>query len=236
MKAMVNKDKVDEYNEVLERLNPAEILYWLTMQDAGSITMTSSFQAQSLPLLYMVSRICPAVPVLFLDTGYHFKETLDYVDELQSLLNLDLVRITPLVVVEDEKMPWSNPDMCCYLRKVEPLQNELKKYDVWISGIRRDQTAVRKQVKILDYDSKNDVLKICPMANFSRHMIEQVNAHLNLPFNPLRQQGYLSIGCEPCTEKSVCGDERSGRWGQSGKTECGLHLPEEMYEKAKGKA
>ena len=231
---MLNKNKLEEYNSCLERLNPAEILYWLSMQDAGRVTMTSSFQAQSLPMLYLVSRICPQLPILFLDTGFHFKETLHYVDHLQCLLDLNILKVYPTITGDDAHMPWNNPDMCCYLRKVEPLQNILNNFDVWVSGIRRDQTETRKHAKIIDYDSKNDVVKVCPMANLSREAMEKMNAQLSLPLNPLREQGYLSIGCEPCTEKSVGNDERSGRWGSSGKTECGLHLPEHLYNTAKG--
>tara|TARA_A100001015_G_scaffold302807_1_gene391501 strand:- start:2550 stop:3248 length:699 start_codon:yes stop_codon:yes gene_type:complete len=230
---MIEKSKLPELNDYLERLNPAEILYWLSKQNEMRITMTSSFQAQSLPLLYLVSRILPFMPILFLDTGYHFQQTLDYVEELKKKLDLNIVHLRPSVAKE-AALYASNPDMCCYLRKEEPLQNALKGYDVWISGIRRDQTEVRKSARIIDYDSKNDVVKVCPMANLSREAMEKMNARLSLPLNPLREQGYLSIGCKPCTEKSIGNDERSGRWAFNRKTECGLHLPEHLYNTAKG--
>jgi phosphoadenosine phosphosulfate reductase len=198
------------------------------MQDAGRVTMTSSFQAQSLPMLYLVSRICPQVPILFLDTGFHFKETLHYVDHLQRLLDLNILKVYPTITGDDAQLPWDNTDMCCYLHKVEPLQNILNNFDVWISGIRRDQTETRKHSKIIDYDAKSNVVKVCPMVNLSREIMEKINARLGLPLNPLRDQGYLSIGCQPCTEKSVGNDERSGRWGSSEKTECGLHVSEHL--------
>ena len=232
---MLNRSRLSEYNALLEKYNPAEILYWLLNQNSGTVTMTSSFQAQSLPLLYLVSRIMPMLPVLFLDTGFHFKETLCYVDTLKMRLGLNIVRLASAVPTE-ELLYSTNPDMCCYLNKVEPLQNHLKQYDVWISGIRRDQTNTRKQMKIIDFDERNGVMKLCPMANVPGGIIEKMIVNLGLPIHPLKQQGYQSIGCEPCTQKTVNDNARSGRWGGTEKTECGLHLPEVMHKQAEGKS
>jgi len=213
-------------NRHLERMNPAEILSW-TLYDKfrdKRVAATSSFQSQSLFLLYLIGKICPGLRVYFLDTGYHFKQTHEYVELLQRRLGLNVVSILPETSVFDEGMYRTNPDMCCYLRKVEPLKKAFENVDVWISGIRRDQTENRASAKILDIHPPLDVIKVSPMANVTSEMQSRANSRLNLPLHPLKAKGYSSIGCIHCTAISEGLDERAGRWAGFVKTECGLHL------------
>lgn len=216
----------DVTNQRLERMNPAEILAW-AFYDAfpgRRVAATSSFQSQSLFLLYLISKITPRLPVYFLDTGYHFPETLEYVANLQRHLGLDVRTIEPLVKEPDFVMYRDDPDMCCFLRKVEPLQRAFSDVDVWISGIRRDQTNTRKQARIIETNPQLGVIKIAPMANVTSAVQKKLNQRIGLPEHPLKAEGFVSIGCMPCTSVPTDGDDRSGRWPGKAKTECGLHL------------
>ena len=143
---------------------------------------------------------------------------------LQRRLGLNVVSILPETSVFDEGMYRTNPDMCCYLRKVEPLKKAFENVDVWISRIRRDQTENRASAKILDIHPPLDVIKVSPMANVTSEMQSRANSRLNLPLHPLKAKGYSSIGCIHCTAISEGLDERAGRWAGFVKTECGLHL------------
>jgi phosphoadenosine phosphosulfate reductase len=222
-------DVLARWNAELERMNPAEIIDWAVCQAfAGRrIAATSSFQDQSRGFLFLLSRIAPHVPVYFLDTGYHFPETLDYVRLVQRALGLDLRVVKPDPGIPDNQMYKTDPDMCCYLRKVEPLQTSFVDVDVWLSGIRRDQTANRQAASICDIHESLAAIKILPMANVSKETQRRLNERTGLPPHPLTAQGYRSIGCYPCTGiPTDPDDDRSGRWQGKPKTECGLHLPQ----------
>jgi phosphoadenosine phosphosulfate reductase len=216
----------EEQNMRLEKMNPAEILSWVVFQafTGKHIAATSSFQSQSLPLLYLISKICPFLPIYFLDTGYHFPETIKYINDLGKRLQLNIVSVQSLHEKLDDGMYSTNPDMCCYLRKVEPLQRAFKNVDVWISGIRRDQTQFRKDVRIIEDNAPLGVIKVSPMANVTSSTVKEINARIGLPEHPLRAKGYVSIGCMPCTTVPIDNNERSGRWAGKAKTECGLHF------------
>ena len=224
---MISNIDFEKVNVRLERMNPAEILTW-TLYEAfpdKRVALTSSFQSQSLPLLYLVSKICSHLPVYFLDTGFHFSETLDYIERLRQLLTLNMCTIRPLSESSDNEMYKTDPDMCCYLRKVETLQRVFSDVDIWISGIRRDQTSARSVVKIIDFHEPLGVIKVSPMANFTSSIQKEFNARISLPEHPLLSKGYRSIGCAPCTKPTKTGeDPRAGRWGGTGKSECGLHF------------
>ena len=128
----------------------------------------------------------------------------------------------------------NDPDMCCYLRKVEPLQRAFKDVDVWISGIRRDQTRARRSIRMLDYHEPLDVVKVSPMANVTSKLLDRLNDRLDLPRHPLLTRGYRSIGCAPCTKPTTSSEEsRAGRWAGKEKTECGLHFDPKTGEVAR---
>lgn len=206
----------------------AEIIYWAAKKFRGRLAVTSSLQTQSVPLLHLISRICPNVPVLFLDTGFHFSETLSFKDHLRRKLGLNVIELRPLMGHQQFRarhadLHVSNPNMCCYLNKVEPLQRKLRKYSAWISGIRRDQTEHRSQTPVMELKD-NGLFKICPMVMWQdRDVANYIDRH-QLTRHPLHDAGYQSIGCACCTKAVSLGeDPRSGRWAGQEKTECGLH-------------
>lgn len=201
-------------------------------QEKGlKIFTTSSFQTHSIPLLHILSLIDNTIPVYFLNTGYHFPETINFKEEVASLLDLKVIDLwspTPKHMQRgsDGKLYFaSDPDYCCYLNKVLPLEPVLMKHDVWISGLRKDQNKNRGN---FDYEAKgaHDVIRFHPMLDFTRQMIYQYTSKHDLPHHPLESRGYMSVGCEPCTQKIDLErllDDRQGRWKGMNKTECGLH-------------
>jgi phosphoadenosine phosphosulfate reductase len=221
---------LDEINTRFEGESPGEILKWAWRTfKSGKIAATSSFQSQSLPLLHLISTHTPELPVLFIDTGFHFPQTLAFRDRLARELGLNIRILKP--GESPNRFKWqhgelyhSNPDLCCYLNKVKPLQEAKKGLDAWVTGIRRDQTQMRADTPVVSID-EDGVYKICPMATWKREEIWSYIQERDLSTHPLLTQGYLSIGCAPCTRPVFSGeDERDGRWLGQLKTECGLHI------------
>ena len=190
---------------------------------------TSSFQTHSIVLLHMLSKIDKSIPVYFINTGYHFPETVKYRDQITELFGLNLVDVnssTPRHMQKDEQgrlLFTSDPDFCCHLNKVVPMDSVLASYDVWINGVRADQSAVRKEFKI-EEKAKFNTIRFHPMLDWSGKMIHDYLRENNIPKHPLENQGYMSIGCEPCTRKITAEmAEREARWFGLNKTECGLN-------------
>ncbi|MBN1217509.1 MAG: phosphoadenylyl-sulfate reductase [Anaerolineae bacterium] len=217
-------------NNQFENAPPADILRWARVTFGPKVVASSSFQTQSLPLLHLISQIYPEMPVIFLDTGFHFPETLAFRDELQAYLGLKIIIARPpvekshLIARYGEGLYRHDPDLCCYINKVEPMRRALIGFDAWISGVRRDQTAYRQELSVLE-TQRNGPLKIYPMLNWTREQIFEYIQQHQLPTHPLLAKGYRSIGCAPCTRPVLTGDDdRAGRWPGSDKTECGLHF------------
>jgi len=217
----------------------AETAEWLASvlndQLAGDVAVVSSFGAESAVLLHLVASIAPRTPVLFLDTGKHFPETLAYRDALVARLGLNLVVLTPdadeLAARDGTGLRWSyDPDGCCEIRKVKPLAQALERFDASITGRKAFQAATRANLPRFETD-KSDAqgrLKINPLIDWSAEDLAAYFAAHDLPVHPLVAQGYPSIGCSPCTHKVEAGeDPRSGRWKGWDKTECGIHVPGE---------
>ena len=191
---------------------------------------TSSFQSHSLVLLHMLSRIDKDIPVAFINTGYHFPETIKFRDEIMSsfgLTNMLDVRSEMPKILQKGKngrlLFASDPDYCCYLNKTEPLNNVLRSYDVWINGVRADQSKERKAMKE-EQDAPFESVRFHPMLGWTSKMIFEYRKQYELPSHPLEEQGYMSIGCEPCTRRiDPEMSEREVRWYGLNKTECGLH-------------
>ena len=215
----------------------AETAEWLSSvlkdQLAGDVAVVSSFGAESAVLLHLVSQIAPETPVLFLDTGKHFPETLAYRDELVARLGLNLVVLTPdageLAKRDESGLRWSyDPDGCCEIRKVKPLAAALEQFDASITGRKAFQAATRANLPRFELD-KSDAqgrLKINPLIDWSAEDLAAYFAAHDLPPHPLVAEGYPSIGCSPCTHRVEAGeDPRSGRWKGWDKTECGIHVP-----------
>lgn len=199
-------------------------------QAAGKKLFTSSsFQSHSLVLLHILSRIDRTIPVYFINTGYHFPETVrfrDYVTELFGLNTIDLKPEVPKFMQRDAEgqlLFTSDPDHCCYLNKTQPMDGILKEYDVWINGVRADQSAVRAAMQI-EQLAPYGKLRFHPMLDWTAKMIWQYQKEHKLPKHPLEEKGYVSIGCEPCTRRLDPNmQEREARWYGLKKVECGLH-------------
>jgi phosphoadenosine phosphosulfate reductase len=203
----------------------------------GRIAVVSSFGAESAVLLHLVAAIDPTTPVLFVDTGRHFPETIDYRDRLVAHLGLRGVRSVGPTAQEVAELDadlsratW-DPDGCCAFRKVAPLQRALAGYDAWISGRKRFQASTRLDLPVFEADDSH--VKVNPLASWSANDISTYVARHRLPPHPLVAQGYLSIGCAPCTSIVARGeDPRAGRWRGLDKTECGIHRPTPTEEQS----
>ncbi len=190
---------------------------------------TSSFQSHSLVLLHIISRIDKTIPVYFINTGFHFPETLSFKDEIAQLFELD-VRNLVSEIPKSEQLDssgrllfTSDPDHCCYLNKIQPVEAVLAEYDVWINGVRADQSETRKNFKP-EESTAFRAIRFHPMLGWNAKTIHYYLKEHNIPRHPLEQKGYQSIGCEPCTRKwDLNDDSRQARWYGLKKTECGLH-------------
>lgn len=207
-----------------------EVVRFALQGDAGRVAVVSSFGTESAVLLHLIAQINPATPILFIETEKHFPETLEYRDQLVNCLGLRDVRdVRPsadLVAEKDAKgIRWSyDPDFCCELRKVLPLREGLAGFDATITGRKAFQAETRDGLPFFEVDESR--LKINPLARWKKPQIEAYFARQDLPRHPLEAQGYLSVGCAPCTSKVLPGEDiRAGRWRNINKTECGIHIP-----------
>ena len=228
--------RADVLDRALRHATPAEVIA-AALRTVGreQLAVVSSFGTESAALLKVVAEVDPAIPVTFLDTGWLFEETLAYRDTLIAALGLRDVRsIKPLDAAllhedPDRELWFSNPDACCRIRKVEPLQRALAPFAGWINGRKRFQGGARAAIAVVEEDSGR--LKFNPFANVSREEIEAIYARADLPPHPLKASGYLSVGCMPCTSRtSPDEDARAGRWRGRPKTECGIHTVKSSSE------
>jgi phosphoadenosine phosphosulfate reductase len=216
-------------DRVLRAASPAEVIESaLKIIGRERLAVVSSFGTESAALLKVMADVDPAIPVIFLDTGWLFEETLAYRDTLIATLGLRDVRsIKPLEQTlsredPDRELWFSDPDACCRIRKVEPLARALAPFSAWINGRKRFQGGGRADIPVVEEDGAR--LKFNPFANVSREWIEAIYREANLPPHPLAASGYLSVGCMPCTSRtSPDEDARAGRWRGRAKTECGIH-------------
>ena len=226
---MFLKDKVTSLSAQFETKTPQEIIQWAVEACAPEITVSTSFQTESMPLLYMVTRIMPDIRILFLDTGYHFWDTLIFREQIQRDWGLNVVDIyrdvrwDVFVRQNIRTLPLQDANLCCYIHKVQPMQKALRGSRAWITGIRRDQTPGRAHAQILELED-DGLLKVNPLLNWTKNDIQAYRMAHHLPAHPLYERGYRSIGCAPCTMAvGTNDDDRAGRWPGCGKTECGLH-------------
>ena len=204
------------------------VLAWAGETFGEDFAITSSM-ADGL-LAHLASTAIPGVKVVFLDTGYHFAETIGTRDWIASALPITLVNVTPPQSVAEQdaehgaKLHDRDPDLCCSLRKVQPLARTLAGFTAWGSGIRRDESPTRAGTRLVDWDAKRGMVKVNPMAAWTQDVVDAYIDEHQVPVNPLFELGYGSIGCAPCTRPVAPGeDPRAGRWAGSNKTECGLH-------------
>lgn len=200
--------------------------------EGKKIFATSSFQTQSAALLHMLSRIETKIPIYFINTGYHFPETIEYKEELTRILKIDVIDLWPSIPKSHQRntkgqlLYTSEPDRCCYFNKIQPLEAILGNYDIWVSGVRRDQTAVRRNMKKREQGTRG-ITRYHPMLDWTAEMIEAYIKMFDLPRHPLGPLvSSASIGCEPCSNLAEMPEieySRAGRWTGLKKTECGLH-------------
>lgn len=223
---------VDALNARFEGVDTAEMIKAVLQEKLlGRVALVSSFGAESAVLIHLVAQAAPETPVLFLETGKHFPETLAYRDDLTERLGINLVNIFPdadTIIKRDETgLRWSyDPDGCCEIRKVIPLDKALADYDASITGRKGFQSGTRSGLPRFELDGASGRIKWNPLASWTKTDLDAYFEAHNLPHHPLEEQGYLSIGCAPCTSKVAPGeDARSGRWKGWEKVECGIHLP-----------
>jgi len=198
-------------------------------QNSKSIILSSSFQTHSIPLLHIICNIDNTIPVYFLDTGYHFPETLQFKKEIEHFLNIKVIALQSKITKQNQYdkngflLYAADTDLCCFYNKVMPMDELLNDSTVWISGLRKNQTTFRKGLSRIMKGAKGS-LRYHPILEWTNKMIWEYQKLHNLPKHPLEAQGYLSIGCEPCTAKPNLVDiERENRWQGLKKIECGLH-------------
>jgi phosphoadenosine phosphosulfate reductase len=204
------------------------VLRWAGETFGDGFAVTSSM-ADGL-LAHLASTAAPGVNVVFLDTGYHFAETIGTRDWIASVLPITLVNVPPPQTVAEQDVEHGaalyarDPDLCCAMRKVQPLAQALAGFSAWGSGVRRDESVTRTTTKVVDWDGKRGMVKVNPLAAWTQDDVDAYIAQHQVPVNPLQEIGYASIGCEPCTRPVAPGeDPRAGRWAGKNKVECGLH-------------
>jgi len=214
--------------EELAGASATEVLSWVDKALGGRLVVASSMQ--DAVVIDLASSVRPGIDVVFLDTGYHFVETLALRDAVTATYPIRLLNVAPGQTVEEQdaehgpRLHDRNPDLCCFLRKVTPLNTILGLYDGWVTGLRRHQTAARRAAAPVEWDERRQLVKVNPVVDWTdEEMAAYIEEH-GVLVNLLREDGYGSIGCAPCTARSGDGDPRGGRWTGSGKSECGIHL------------
>ena len=212
----------------LEGASALEILTWADQQFGTSWCVTSSMEDSVVP--HLASRVRAGVDVVFLDTGYHFPETIGTRDAVAATLPVTIKTITPRQTVAEQDASFGarlyerNPDQCCALRKVNPLRTALKDYTAWASGLRRDEADGRRHIGVIEWDARRSMVKINPIASWSQQDVDAYIADNGVIVNTLLFDGYGSVGCAPCTRRIKPGEDlRAGRWAGMSKTECGIH-------------
>ncbi len=220
-----------EKNRELESAQPEEIIRWAAERFGDKLTMATAFGPEGCLILSMLAQIAPQTYVFNLDTGYQFLQTLDLCDKIGERYGIHVDKLQPELTVPEYEAKHGgplyqvNPNQCCMDRKIKLLHRGVAGREAWMSGIRRDQSPDRAAAAIVGWDKKFNLVKISPLANWTKKDVWNRILKTDVPYNPLHNEGYPSIGCWPCTQKVADGvsDERSGRWAGIQKTECGLH-------------
>jgi phosphoadenosine phosphosulfate reductase len=212
----------------LEDATAPEIIRWAAGTFGDRLAVTSSMA--DAVVAHLASQVKPGIDVLFLDTGYHFAETIGTRDAVAAVYDVNVINVTPTLSVAGQDTAFGkdlfarDPDRCCEMRKVAPLNAAMRDYDAWITGLRRDETPSRANTPVVSWDAKRGKVKVCPIARWTQDDVDAYVTEHGILLNPLLLDGFDSIGCRPCTRRTVEGeDARAGRWAGTGKTECGLH-------------
>ncbi|MEU1101047.1 phosphoadenylyl-sulfate reductase [Streptomyces tibetensis] len=225
------KQLAEQAGRDLEDASALEILQWAAKTFGKRFCVTSSME--DAVVAHLASRAMSGgakVDVIFLDTGYHFEETIGTRDAVEAVMDVNLITLTPRQSVAEQdaeygpKLHDRNPDLCCKLRKVQPLEEGLKDYQAWATGLRRDESPTRANTPVVGWDEKRQKVKISPIARWTQDDVDAYVTEHGVLTNPLLMDGYASVGCAPCTRRVLEGeDARAGRWAGRSKTECGLH-------------
>jgi phosphoadenosine phosphosulfate reductase len=222
--------RIEEAAKQLQQATPRQILEWAFAEFADGITIATGFGAEGAALIDIAAEVNPQLDVFFIDTDFLFPETYELRRRLEERYQIEIRAFKTAITPEAQEQfygesLWArDPDLCCRLRKIEPLQQALRGRKAWVTAIRRDQTAARANAQAVEWDSRWNLVKVNPLAFWSKQQVWQHIFQRQVPYNSLHNQGYLSIGCTPCTRAVRAGeDERAGRWAGFNKTECGLH-------------
>jgi phosphoadenosine phosphosulfate reductase len=231
----LSSTEIHDLNDRFESSSTEEILQWTWERFQSRAAIGTSFQGAGIVMMHLAKKAGLALPVFTLDTGLLFPETIELKKRLEEFLQISIESLNPELTVERQAEVhggelWKrDPDSCCTLRKVEPLQKKLQSLDCWITGLRRQQSETRSSigiVEVYEFDPimNREIVKLNPMAKWKREEVWEYLKNHKIPYNPLHDQGYRSIGCIPCTSKASGGEnERAGRWIGFNKTECGIH-------------
>ena len=231
-KPLFTTSEIDDLNGQFEQAAPEELLRWSHETFGQDVALGTGFGSSGVVLLHMVHTENLPLTVFCLDTNLLFNETYALWKQIEIRYGMSIESVAADLSLSEQAKIYGNtlwktdPDTCCTIRKVKPLQKYLSGKKAWISGIRQSQSPQRKEIRKVEWDPVNRVLKMNPLADWGDSMIWEVINKENIPYNPLYNEGYSSIGCAPCTNKAVSnGDGRAGRWSNFEKTECGIHLP-----------
>jgi len=223
-------DRVERISQLVEPWSPEDILRWAFVTFGGRVEMATAFGPEGMVLIDIASRVLPELKLFTLDTGFLFPETDRLMEQVEERYGFTIERVSTALTPADQEREfgpalWSrDPDTCCQLRKIEPLRRKLADLRAWITSIRRDQTSDRARALKVEWDPKFQLVKVNPLADWSAEQVWQYIREHGVPYNPLHDQGYPSIGCTHCTRSVRPGeDPRAGRWSGFAKTECGLH-------------
>ncbi|MER7998509.1 MULTISPECIES: phosphoadenylyl-sulfate reductase [unclassified Streptomyces] len=212
----------------LEEATALEILTWAADTFGKRFCVTSSME--DAVVAHLASRAMPGVDVVFLDTGYHFPETIGTRDAVDAVMDVRVITLTPRQSVAEQDAEYGpelhdrDPDLCCALRKVKPLEEGLTRYAAYATGLRRDESPTRADTPVVGWDERRGKVKVSPIARWTQDDVDAYVAEHGVLTNPLLDDGYASVGCAPCTRRVLAGeDARAGRWAGRAKTECGLH-------------
>jgi phosphoadenosine phosphosulfate reductase len=237
MRTLLPTSEIEALNARFETAHPREILRW-ALEDSGleRVAIASAFQAEGTVVIHLASQIRPDVPILFLETGFQFAETLAFKERLTEQLGLNVVELVGEYSNDRQAAEFGprlyerDPELCCEINKVRPMFEALRGLDAWITSVRRDSSPTRADTPVVDryeLEPGRDIVKVNPMATWTRQDVWRYLKEQDLPHNPLYDLGYASIGCAPCTRLRFAGEpERAGRWAGIAKWECGIHVAE----------
>ncbi|MDX2034249.1 MAG: phosphoadenylyl-sulfate reductase [Blastocatellia bacterium] len=227
----VSTADIEVWAERFEGRRVEDLLEWAANRFSPGLVMTSNFGAEGVVLLDHLMRVAPRTPIVYLNTGFQFSATDELKERLRERYDLNLIEAKATLGVEEQaavhgpQLHARDSDLCCRLRKVEPLRDALQGYSAWIAALRRDQSPTRAKIRPVEWNLKHALLKLHPLAAWTRREVWEYILRHRLPYNRLYDEGYASIGCQPCTRPVAAGaHERSGRWDGARKQECGIHL------------